>query len=82
MSDCWETFASSRAALHFYRELAPKSGRLNIQELLRLAEDGDKTAEKAILGQAKALGRWLRLITAALSPELILIAGEITSCWK
>jgi hypothetical protein len=39
MSDCWETFASSRAALHFYRELAPKSGRLNIQELLRLAED-------------------------------------------
>jgi predicted NBD/HSP70 family sugar kinase len=79
---CWEMFASSRAALHFYRELAPKSARLNIQELLRLAEDGDKTAEEAILQQAKALGRGLRLITAALSPELILIAGEITSCWK
>jgi len=79
---CWETVASSRAALHLYREMAPKSSPLNIQDLLRLAEEGDKTAEEAIFRQAKALGRGLRLITAALSPELILITGEITSCWQ
>jgi len=79
---CWETVASSRAALHFYSELAPKAPQLSIQELLRLAEEGDKTAEKAVFRQSKALGRGLRLITAALSPELILITGEITSCWK
>jgi predicted NBD/HSP70 family sugar kinase len=78
---CWETVASSRAALHFYRELVPKGPQLNIQELLRLAEEGDKSAEEAIFRQTKALGRGLRLITAALSPELILITGEITSCW-
>jgi len=79
---CWETVASSRAALHFYRELVPKGPLLNIQELLRLAEEGDKYAEEAVYRQTKALGKGLRLITAALSPELILITGEITSCWE
>jgi len=79
---CWETVASSRAALHFYRELVPKGPHLNIQELLRLAEEGDKHAEEAVYRQTKALGKGLRLITAALSPELILITGEITSCWE
>ena len=79
---CWETVASSRAALQYYRELAPQSPALNIQELLRLAEEGDKPAEEAMLRQSQALGRGLRLITAALSPEVILITGEITSCWQ
>jgi len=79
---CWETVASSRAALHFYRELEPKAKLLNIQQLLLLAEEGDKSAEAAVLKQSQALGRGLRLITAALSPEVILITGEITSCWK
>jgi len=79
---CWETFASSRAALRIYQELAPKAPSSNIQELLRMAEEGDAAAEKAVFRQAKALGQGLRLITAALSPELILITGEITSCWK
>jgi len=79
---CWETVASSRAALHFYRELEPKAKPLNIQQLLLLAEEGDKSAEAAVLKQSQALGRGLRLITTALSPEVILITGEITSCWK
>jgi predicted NBD/HSP70 family sugar kinase len=79
---CWETVASSRAALHFYRQLVPKGPHLNIQDLLRLTEEGDKAAEEAVFRQTKALGRGLRLITAALSPELILITGEITSCWE
>jgi predicted NBD/HSP70 family sugar kinase len=74
--------ASSRAALGFYQELAPKAAMLSIQELLRLAEEGDSAAEEAVLRQMKALGHGLRLITAALSPELILITGELTSCWK
>jgi predicted NBD/HSP70 family sugar kinase len=78
---CWEIFASSRAALRIYKELAPKAPSCNIQELLRMAEEGEAAAEKAVFRQAKSLGQGLRLITAALSPELILITGEITSCW-
>jgi predicted NBD/HSP70 family sugar kinase len=79
---CWEMVASSRAALRMYHEIAPKSSVQNIHQLLGLAEEGDSAAEGAVSRQARALGRGLRLITAALSPELILITGDITSAWE
>ncbi|WP_263381522.1 ROK family protein [Granulicella arctica] len=79
---CWETFASSNAALRFYAELVPKSNIRTIQELLQLTEEDDATAIEAVSRQARHLGRGLRLITAALSPELILITGALTTCWS
>ena len=36
----------------------------------------------AVTRQARSLGRGLRLITASLSPELILVAGDITAVWS
>ncbi len=79
---CWEMVASSRAALSFYREIEPNSTVRNIYQLLQLAEDGNAAAVKAVTRQAVALGRGLRLITAALSPEMILITGDITAAWE
>jgi predicted NBD/HSP70 family sugar kinase len=79
---CWEMFGSSRAALRFYHEANPKSPLLDIYGLLRRVEENDPAAIAAVTRQAVALGRGLGLITAALSPELILITGEITSSWQ
>ena len=79
---CWETFASSDAALHFYSELNPNAKVPSIQNLMRLAEEGDRLAIKAIEKQALHLGQGLRLVTAALSPELILITGALTTAWS
>jgi predicted NBD/HSP70 family sugar kinase len=79
---CWEVFASSSAALRYYAELAPKSRALKIPELLHMTEEGDKAAIAAVTRQCVALGRGLRLVTATLSPEVILITGDITSCWS
>jgi transcriptional regulator of PTS gene len=79
---CWETVASSRAALSTFREIEPKSSVRNIYQLLRLAEEGNAGAIEAVSRQAKELGRGLRMITAALSPELILITGDITAAWE
>jgi predicted NBD/HSP70 family sugar kinase len=83
---CWEVFASSTAALRYYAELAPKgaqqaSRELNIHDLLRLTEEGDATAIAAITKQATHLGRGLRLVTASLSPEVVLITGDLTTSW-
>jgi predicted NBD/HSP70 family sugar kinase len=78
---CWETFASSRAALRYYAELKPSAPPIAIQDLLNLAEDGDRDALAALTKQATYIGRGLRLITAALSPELILLSGDITASW-
>jgi predicted NBD/HSP70 family sugar kinase len=79
---CWEVFASSSAALRYYKELSPESLPLGIQELLQLAEEGDAAAMEAVSRQVKHLGRGLRLITAGLSPDLILITGDLTTSWS
>jgi predicted NBD/HSP70 family sugar kinase len=78
---CWETFGSCRAALNYYAEFAPRSKRLTFHELLHLGEAGDTAAVNALKKQAHYIGRGLRLITAALSPKVILVAGDVTSAW-
>ena len=79
---CWEVFASSNAALRYYAEICPNGSAVGIRDLLRMAEEGDASAIAAVSRQAICLGRGLRLLTAALSPEVILIAGDITSSWS
>ena len=81
MKGCWETFASCRAALHYYTELAHPSKGLTFQQLLSAAEGGDPHAVEALRRQAAAIGRGMRLILAGLSPEVILVAGDVTSAW-
>lgn len=78
---CWETFASSKAALRYYAELKPKTPVTRIQDLLKLAEEGDAKALAALDRQAVALGRGMRMVTAALAPETIIVIGDITSSW-
>lgn len=77
---CWEMVASSRAPIRTFNEASRRKVR-DIYELLRFCEDGDELAVKALTEQARALGRGLRLITASLAPELILIVGDITASW-
>lgn len=79
---CWEVFASSKAALRYYAEICPKANAVGIQGLLRMSEEGDAAAIEALSRQASCLGRGLRLVTAALAPEVILIAGDITTSWS
>jgi predicted NBD/HSP70 family sugar kinase len=78
---CWEVFASSTAALRYYTELNPKHHIANIHDLLRLAEEGDPNAVTAITRQATHIGRGLRVVTAALAPEVVLITGDLTTSW-
>ena len=78
---CWEMFASSRAALRYYADLVPKSPKLTMQELIALATDHDRYAIEALERQSAEIGRGLRMVIAALSPEAILFAGDITTFW-
>jgi predicted NBD/HSP70 family sugar kinase len=79
---CWEVFGSCAAALRYYRESTQSVRRVTFQELLNLAEAGDANALAALAKQAKYIGKGLRMVIAALAPEMILIAGDITSAWK
>jgi predicted NBD/HSP70 family sugar kinase len=79
---CWEVFASSSAALRYYAEANPKTRPLTYHDLLHMTEEGDKTAIAAVTRQCVALGKGLRLITASLAPEVILITGDLTASWS
>lgn len=79
---CWEMFASSRAAIRYYQELVPNAGGIAMNELIRLALNGDPAAKSAIERQSVSIGRGLRTINAALSPDVILFAGDITIYWS
>ena len=78
---CWETFASCRAGLRYYKELQPTVRAITFHELLNLAEEGDPFAVQALEKQALYIGRGLQSIITALAPSVILIAGDITSAW-
>jgi len=78
---CWETFASNRAALRYYRELAPESTLTSFQELLDLALKGDIRALRSIDRMAIYLARGLTVLAAGLAPEAIIIVGDCTALW-
>lgn len=78
---CWETFASNRAGLRYYRELAPDSTITTFQELLNLAVAGDLKALRSIDKMMTYLARGLAMLTAGLAPEVIIIVGDCTALW-
>ena len=81
---CWETFASTEAALRCYRENTHEdsaAAAISFAELLQLDRAGDPAARAAVETQAKAIGRGLCGVNAGLSPEVIIVAGDITGVW-
>lgn len=79
---CWETVSSTRAAIRYFMEAAPDEPKVTYTELLHRAAGGDAAAVGAVMKQAEGIGRGLRFITASLSPEAIVIDGDIVSAWN
>ena len=77
---CWETLASNRAGLRYYNELS-KSPAPSFENVVQLAEAGDKTALVAITKMSNALGRGMHMIVSALAPSEIVVVGEVTRLW-
>ncbi len=78
---CWETFASNRAGLRYYGELAPEHNLVSFQELLDLAGGGDIRALRSIDRMASALARGIAILVAGLAPEIVIIVGDCTALW-
>lgn len=82
---CWELFASSQSTLRFFgetiRNQKSDSPMASIQDLALRAANGEGPAIAALQRQAEYIAVGLRMITAALSPEVILFAGDIRASW-
>jgi predicted NBD/HSP70 family sugar kinase len=83
---CWETVASNRAALRYYRELnvgkaVEMNGTMTFDNLLKMGLDGDAPAMQALEKMSRYLGLGMRMIASALAPHEIIVVGDITGAW-
>jgi predicted NBD/HSP70 family sugar kinase len=82
--ECWEAFASERAALARYAKLSSRNRRragVSFAELLDSALDGEKAAQSALLETGHYLGVGISNIITGLSPEAIIVGGQIARAW-
>lgn len=81
---CWEAFASERAILGRYETLsrgAAPQGTVSFAQLLDRALDGESAARTALTEAASYLGVGLSNLISGLSPEAIIIGGQIVRAW-
>jgi predicted NBD/HSP70 family sugar kinase/predicted transcriptional regulator len=81
--ECWEAFASERAALARYYQKTADAPNKNItfKQLVDYAFGGDQAAKGALVETAYYLGLGISNLTKGLSPEAVILGGEIARCW-
>ena len=89
---CWEALGSEAAAMRYYAEstsvrkgeVGSKSAtaRVSFGDILRLVEQGDQKAEKALAQMAHYLGAGIAMLVTGLAPDVLVVVGEVTRAWK
>lgn len=81
--ECWEAFASERAALARYAQRRPgaKDSDLSFRSLIDKAFAKDEAARGALVETAHYLGLGVANLTKGLSPEAVILAGDISRAW-
>ncbi|HEX8282467.1 MAG TPA: ROK family transcriptional regulator [Pyrinomonadaceae bacterium] len=83
--DCWEAFASGRAAVERYARLssdADGARQLSFAQLIDRALDGEAAAREALRETAHYLGKGISNLVVGFSPEIVVVGGAITRAWE
>ncbi len=83
--ECWEAFASERAALARYANLSRHSdgaSSINFTQLVERALEGDKAACAALKETAHFIGIGIANLIQGLSPDAVIIGGTIARAWS
>jgi predicted NBD/HSP70 family sugar kinase len=83
-SECWEAFASEKAALARYAELLRKrkaADGISFAQLVELAFEEDKNALAALKETAHFIGIGIGNLIQGLSPEAVVVGGTIVKAW-
>jgi predicted NBD/HSP70 family sugar kinase len=82
--DCWEAFASGRAAVARYAALVGDEAvrQLSFAQLIDRALDGEREAREALMETARYLGRGISNLIVGFSPEIVVVGGAITRAWE
>lgn len=83
--DCWEAHASENAIIAHYQKLLSqndlKGNTLDINHLIDLAENGEEQAIQALKESATFLGIGISNLIVGLSPQAVVVSGQITRAW-
>ena len=79
--DCWEAFASERAATARYNRLSGGSNAPNFATVIERALDGEQKAKAALTETARYLGIGISNLVVGFSPEAVIVGGAITRAW-
>ena len=81
--DCWEAFASGRAAVARYAKLAGAGGArsMSFAQLIDRALAGEPAAREALGETARFLGIGISNLIVGFSPEVVIVGGAITRAW-
>ena len=80
--ECWEAFASERAALARYAGLArAPHRRVGFDELMDRALGGEPEARAALVETGRYLGIGIANLVKGLSPDAVILGGRIVRAW-
>ena len=82
--ECWEAFASERAALARYAKLSPEGeggACATFSRLVDAALGGEEPARAALVETGRYLGVGISNIIKGLSPRSVIVGGEIARAW-
>jgi predicted NBD/HSP70 family sugar kinase len=80
--ECWEAFASERAALARYAKLNPKKkAGVTFAQVVERALNGEGAAQSVLLETARYLGIGISNLIKGLSPEAVIVGGQIAAAW-
>ena len=82
-TECWEAFASERAALARYKKLTRQNGSIDVDftSLVDLALRGEGDARSALKTTARYLGIGIANLIQGLAPETVIVGGPIVRAW-
>ena len=83
--DCWEAFASGRAAIARYSTLKGGAGDaqlISFAQLIDRALAGEEAAQSALRETARYLGIGISNLIMGFSPQIVIVGGAITRAWS
>ena len=81
---CWETLASESATIaRYHRLMNNKNGLIttSITDIIAQANHGEEKAIAALRATAEYLGEGIASLAHGLSPEIIVVGGDISTAW-